>query len=274
MISSRLFKVSEITKSKAIQTTLLQSLLDYSSSPDEEDVPLEKVCSLSKDMNTQLSSKAVDALGPDWLDAAKAAAQRFQSAMITYGTSWVASAWESGGPDEVCDVLNACTHLPPELQAMLNLAKNSSILDDLKPVDAPSLTNLEKELPQLMRPVKKWMTILSLDMTLIEKFFSAEVVTHVKEFQASVIAAIEKVIDSAETSLGHMTPVVEKYRQGQFNHSSPNNARRITGSQSISMTHDLIAFWIYSMILLFVESMLVHAGAFVHFDVAVSNVSE
>lgn len=61
-----------------------------------------------------------------------------------------------------------CKVLPSEIKPILNLAKNSGVLEDPKICD-----------PNLMRTV----AILSLDMD-VEKFYSIKKVKEVKRFQA------------------------------------------------------------------------------------------
>lgn len=205
-ITTRLFPVDNDGKVKAIQTTLLQTLLEYYTA-DEEDVPLDKVCSLYLDLHTHLDSKTVDSLAPAWLRQAQSASHRLHANLVKYGESCVSSAWQSGGEEEVCEIFNACKYVPSELQPALNIAKNGSVLQDLKPVDLP-FKELDKELPQLMRAVKKWMCILSFKMELVEKY---QVVTSVKQFQESVIQAVTNLPGIAGQGLSNVRPLVDQH---------------------------------------------------------------
>ncbi|CAK8996124.1 unnamed protein product, partial [Durusdinium trenchii] len=209
-VASRLFTADDTTKGKAIQTILLQSFVEYHSlCPEQEDPPFDAACSLFANMSTQLTSKAVIALNPDWLASAQSACKRLQDATVKCGKSWASSAWQSGGPDEVCE---RCKFVPGELQPILNLAKNHHILEDLKPIDDPPLSDLDKELPHLMRPVKKWMSVLSLQTGMIEEFYAAEIVQNVKDFHASVVNAIEKVIGMSLDHFIKVKPLLERLR--------------------------------------------------------------
>lgn len=209
-MASRLFTADDTTKGKAIQTILSQSFAEYHSlCPEQEDPPFDAACSLFANMSTQLTSKAVIALNPDWLASAQSACKRLQDATVKCGKSWASSAWQSGGPDEVCE---RCKFVPGELQPILNLAKNHHILEDLKPIDDPPLSDLDKELPHLMRPVKKWMSVLSLQMGMIEEFYAAEIVQNVKDFHASVVNAIEKVIGMSLDHFIKVKPLLERLR--------------------------------------------------------------
>ena len=126
-MASRLFTADDTTKGKAIQTILSQSFAEYHSlCPEQEDPPFDAVCSLFANMSTQLTSKAVIALNPDWLASAQSACKRLQDAMVKCGKSWASSARQSGGPDEVCEVLSGRKFVPGELQPILNQSTHHS----------------------------------------------------------------------------------------------------------------------------------------------------
>ena len=178
---------------------------------DDEDISLERGCELLVDLTKNMGSKTVESVKPSWLSAAKEAAERFESNLVAFALSWAKDCWKIGGPDEVAATLESCKFIPPKLQPLLTLAKNASIMDALQPVEL-KLEDLEKELPALVKPAKKWIMTLGMDKDMVREFFGDEKADQLTTFSESVVAALGKVLNCASGLQKIILGTVKEYR--------------------------------------------------------------
>lgn len=198
-------------------SALLESVLQWSTSLEEgeSEIPLEKCCARLLEMQKHLGSEAVQSMKPDWLDAAKSALSRFEKIIEKDGSAWAKRTWKASGPAEVSNVLECCKHLPQSLTSLLRLAKCAPILDKLEAPPA-KITDYDKDLPCLMKTVKKWLTINSLDSTQFDDHFAQETVECVNVFCKSVEESLQSFFTKLRGDHGEVSKLVQKYRLDTF----------------------------------------------------------
>lgn len=108
-------------------------------------------------------------------------------------------------------MLGNAKYLPASLRRLLHLAKNAQLLQSLPDFHIQGFEE-EKDLFLLLKYVKKWLTLKSIDMDAAANFFSESTLEKVKAFQRKVEDLIQKVLETVLASKQTVVPVVEKYR--------------------------------------------------------------
>lgn len=200
-----------------MKTAFLTTLLKWSEPwEDEADVPLDKYCQLCGDLNKVLASSAAsDVADNECHQAAKKACFRLEQKVGVFGKSWAVTTWKAQGPEEITTMLDNLDFIPQALCPVLHLAKNASALDNLTPLTKTDLVDPEKDIPPLIKPVKKWISLLSLDSQLVSEYFPDQVAQDVESFKASVVSTVHTVLSQAQKELKEKTEIVDKYRQWQ-----------------------------------------------------------
>jgi len=213
-IASHLGNVNGELETKA-RTPVLLSIYKWLAIPEEEqeDITVENCCAFAVEMTKHLSSKAMVSLNPGWLEEAKEAAERFEARLVEFAKSWAEGTWDAQGPEEVVVMFESCKYLPQPLHPIMVLAKNAHIVENLQPVEL-KLEDFESEMPQLVKPVKRFMALSGLDKEIMSKFLGDKVVQEVKLFEASVLAAVEKVFSWCAGVWKTVGKIVDKYRWG------------------------------------------------------------
>lgn len=194
------------------QTPLILALLNWGSIPDDEEIPLEKCSAFLVEMTKHVSSKAVASLDRGWVKEARDMIDRFEGRMVAFGKKWAQDTWTTVGSEEVIVTFDSCKYIPKPLQPIIQIAKNANlILENIQPINL-AFENYDAELPLLVKPVKKWMAILGLDKTLIASFFGQPKLEQIQEFNASIVASVEKVLNFATGLWKRTGQIVDKYR--------------------------------------------------------------
>ena len=210
LIAGRLLSPED--QAEVAKTLLMQTIFDWvSMCDDDEDITVERGCDFLVQLTKHTSSAVVLSTNPSWLQEAKAAVQVFEGNLVHFTRDWAVQVWKSSGPDEVAGTLGNCKFVPQELQSTVRLSRSVSMLDDLDPIEF-KFEDLDKELPQLIKPVKKWMALLGMDLSLVEKLMSQSKVEEIDKFQTSVVKAIKSVVTLSTTAVEEIKPIVDKYR--------------------------------------------------------------
>ena len=173
---------------------------------------MERCSAFLAEISKCISSKSVVALKPDWLPSATEVGLRFEKAFVEVATGWAKASWHGpGGADEVVSLFDNCNFIPAPLRSVMQLAKNAAMLEGLKPVEA-KFEDLEKDLQALIKPVKKWMVVLSINTNMLEDFLSSEKINEVKAFSDSVIKALGDLLVTTGKKHKNIVKIVGKFR--------------------------------------------------------------
>lgn len=180
---------------------------------EDEDANLQRGCDFFVELNKNVTSAAVVSANPSWLQSAKGALQTLETKLVEVGKTWASQTWRFEGPEEIVGLLGQCKYIPAPLKPILNLAQNKSVIEGLVPINF-KMENLEKELPQMVKPVKRFMTLSSLDSETMAEFLSPEIVQQVDAFKKSVSENILRLLQHASEAQNKVLPYINKYRQG------------------------------------------------------------
>lgn len=213
LISSRIF-LTDGHLEKSARTPLMKCILNWvlMCVVEEEDLTMERCSAFLAEISKCISSKSVVALKPDWLPSATEVGLRFEKAFVEVATSQAKETWHgAGGADEVASMFDNCNFIPAPLQSVLQLAKNVAMLEGLKPVE-PKFEDLQKDLQSLVKPVKKWMVTLSINMNQLGDFLSQEKINELRAFSDSVLKALGDLLIVTGNRQKSIVKIVGKFR--------------------------------------------------------------
>ena len=204
MFKSDTASVSRISVLKALHAWA-------SAGADEDDIPLDKCCEFVMDLQKVVRSEALESLKLDWFPGLKAACEKSEGWLSQSGKAWAAETWVKSGPEEVLEHLSTFKYLPPVMHQVLDLAKGAGTICNIPEVKLDS-EDSDKTIAQLLKFVKKWLSLLSIDMDFAETFIGAEAIAKAKQFQKDVEAEVMKTLSTALAEQNKILPTVKKYR--------------------------------------------------------------
>lgn len=190
---------------------VLLSIYKWFTIPDDEEISVERCFGFVADVTTQLSSKAIQSLKPSWLEEAKAAIERFEARAVNHCKKEAKLRWEEHGAEEVITMFEGCKYVPQVLHPIRVLAKNVHILENLQPVTL-KMEDFEKELQQMVKPVKKFIALVDLKEDTIVEFLGETKAKEVKDYCVSVADIVHKVVDWTAGLWKTIGKTSDKYR--------------------------------------------------------------
>ena len=139
------------------------------------------------------------------------AADRFEPKLVKLVQAWASRVWKQAGPDEVVAELSSVKVLPSGLHPVLNLVRHASFISELALPGAPT-----GEHNPLLKLIKNRLTILSLDVDMLEFFFPEEDVKKVNDYHQAVSKNMQMALKGLKEDCGGMDAIVTKYRRFVF----------------------------------------------------------